>query len=95
LSWPPSPHRLKQPVFEDLHALVEEVFLGWEVIEDRGLGDVGLPRHLGHSHRLEAALGKEAQRRLPDHLARLLFLALAQSCLSRHRFSLSESLVFH
>jgi hypothetical protein len=71
-------NRVEQLVLERLEPVVEEVFLGREVVEDGLLGDVGLARDLGDGDRVEAPLEKKATGGLGDQLARLLFLALTK-----------------
>jgi hypothetical protein len=51
--------RLQQCVLEGLHAAVDQVFLGREVVEHGRLRDLGRPGDLGDADLLEAPLGEQ------------------------------------
>ncbi len=81
-------HRLAGvPVADDVRRLVlvvgeavdDQVFLGGEVGEQGGLGDVGGGRDVRHRHPVEAVLQEERDGRLGDGLSGQFLLALAQS----------------
>ena len=65
---------LQQPGAEGLQPGVEQVLLGGEVVEQRRRSDVGQPRHLGHRHPLEAAVGEQPPGGLGEQLAGLPLL---------------------
>ena len=65
-------------VLERFHSLVDEVFLGREVVEHRRLGHLRRPGDLGHAHVLETAPGEQLQGSGRDELAGLVLLALPQ-----------------
>src|SRR5215471_13299013 len=68
---------------EALSALVEhDVFLALEVGEERPGGDVGGCGDVGDGGCLEPALQEQLDGRLPQRLARALFLPLPQSQLA-------------
>ena len=73
-----------EPFFEDLHAAVEEIFLGREVVEDRPRRDVGFPGHLGDGDGVEAPLDEEPPRRLRDLHPCLLLLPLPKAEFGGH-----------
>ena len=72
------PHRSQELVLERVHALVDEVLLRREVVEDRLLGDIGGPGDLGDAEAAPAPLRK---RRLAASAiaARLLLLPLSKA----------------
>jgi hypothetical protein len=84
LSRRPVPHRGQQLVLEGLHAPVDEVLLGREVVEHGGLGHLGRPGYRGHRDRVEAALGEQLHGRLRDQLPGTELLALPQPQFSIH-----------
>ena len=74
----PGADRVGQPGAEGLQPPVEQVFLGGEVVEDRRLRDLRLPRNLGDSHPVEPPVGEQPPRGVGDQLPRLLLLQLAK-----------------
>ena len=69
--------RSEELVLEALEAAVDEVFLGWEVVEDGCLGYVGFAGDLGDADRLEAALGEEPSGGVGEQLPGLQLFPLS------------------
>src|SRR6266487_7152547 len=76
--------RRDQGGLELLQLAVDQVFLGWEVVEHGRLGHVGPHGYVGHRHVIEAVLREEVERRPRDCLPGLLLLAFPQARLSPH-----------
>jgi hypothetical protein len=63
-------------LLEDLHAAVEEVFLGREVVEDGPDGDACIAGDLCHSDRVESALGGGDASALADAIGATFWVAV-------------------
>src|ERR1700722_6531023 len=74
-----STDQVAQPVLNLLLAISDQLLLGWEVVVDRLLGDLGLARHIADRDTFVAALGEQAGRGVGDEPARARLLKVAQS----------------
>ena len=89
------PHRIDERRFEVLHAAVEQVFLGREVVEDRADGHTGLASDVRHRDRVEALGAEQPRRGIRDRASRQLLLAFAQAGLGAHRSRIVDFLQSH
>src|SRR5438477_486318 len=82
-------HGFQEVLLEELHASVEQVLLGGEVIEDRDFGNLCGAGNLRHRHVLERALCEESAGCVEDRFPGLLLLALPEPDLCGHPSSLA------